>query len=337
MKYLLSLLLCLACGPLFAQINTDAIYGRWVKTGISYKDGGELPDENILKNTYVKYTFSAPDKMNISQEYYLNGTGLVFEISGNEIIMRSAAGSIMNEIRIVVLSGDKMVLLQKGYQGFDDPTALKYTFTRETTVQNRLTLNAGDIFTIKGSDTVYKQNPKVYASYKGESFQRFIYDHIGDGDYMTGRIGYEKASFIVSKTGVADSLRILESIDADFDKRFIKAFNKAKKDWKPAVLNSKYVPVEMFVELRYSTSDSVLPAQQYSEKALAAYREKDYQLALYYYDEALKKRADDTENLYNRGMCKKMLGNLAGACEDWKKIAALGKHEADELLAKYCH
>jgi tetratricopeptide (TPR) repeat protein len=337
MKYSILLFICVAGRSLFAQGGTDNIYGSWVKTKLTYKNGAELPDENILKNTYVKYTFTAPDKINIAGVYFENGTPFNFEIQNNEIILKTAVGSAINTIRIVELSADKMVLLQEGYQGFDDPTALKYTFVRETAFQNLLPLNAGDIYSVTASDTIYKQNPQIYANFKRDSFQGYLYAQMG-ASYHSDTIGnHLAASFIVSKTGVADSLKILEGMGPGFDKAFAKAFNKDKNDWKPAVLNGKYVAVQMFVELTYGTFGPAFSADQYTRKADIAFKQKDYQAALYYYDQALKSIPTDKENLYNRGFCKKMLGNLAGACEDWKKIKTLGGTQADDLLAKYCH
>ena len=37
-----------------------------------------------------------------------------------------------------------------------------------------------------------------------------------------------------------------------------------------------------------------------------------------------------------RGMAKKELGDLKGACEDWKKAAELGHEDALELLEEHC-
>ena len=222
--------------------------------------------------------------------------------------------------------------------GFDDPTAWRYTFTSETSYQNSLALKPGDIYAATATDTIYKENTKVYANYQGDSFQKYIYNSMesGNADYMTGKSGHLVASFIVSKTGVADSLKILESINTDFDKRFTKAFNKAKKDWKPAILNGKYVRVQMFVYLTYGTFGPAFSADQYTKKANTAFKQNDYKAALYYYDQALSNVSFDKENLYNRGVCKKMLGNLPGACEDWKKLKELGGDQADALLEKYC-
>ena len=93
----------------------------------------------------------------------------------------------------------------------------------------------------------------------------------------------------------------------------------------------------MYVETRYSTFDAAFPADQYTDQANIAFNEKKYDRALYFYDQALKTVPFDKSNLYNRGICKKMLGNLKGACEDWQTIRKLGSKEVDALLEKYCH
>jgi len=336
MRYSILLFFCLISHSLFAQVKTDDIWGSWVKTKLTFKDGEELPEENILRSTYVKYTFSKSDQMNISQVYHDKGSQFLFEISNNEIIVKTTAGSPINGFRIEELGLNKMVLLQKGYQGFDDPDALKYTFVRETAFQNSLPLNAGDIYSVTAVDTIYKETPKIYASYNKGSFQTYLYAQMG-ASYHSDTIGnHLAASFIVSKNGVADSLKILEGMGPGFDKAFGKAFNKDKNDWKPAVLNGKYVAVQMFVELSYGTFGPAFSASQYTDKANIAFKQQDYRLALYYYDQALKNMPNDKENLYNRGICKKALGNLAGACEDWNKLKELGGKEADDLLLKYC-
>jgi hypothetical protein len=92
MKYYFLLFLCLVCNALNAQIKTDNIWGSWVVTKVTHKDGTELPEENILKYTYVKYTFESPDKMFITQIYHEKGGLFLFEIINNELILKSFAG-----------------------------------------------------------------------------------------------------------------------------------------------------------------------------------------------------------------------------------------------------
>ena len=44
----------------------------------------------------------------------------------------------------------------------------------------------------------------------------------------------------------------------------------------------------------------------------------------------------DSSIYFYRGSVKKKLGDLKGACEDWKKAAELGDKESAEKLNEYC-
>jgi len=134
-------------------------------------------------------------------------------------------------------------------------------------------------------------------------------------------------------------VKILEGIDDEFNKRFIKVFNRSRKDWKSATLNEKLVSVQMTVELLYSTSAATIPSYFATQKANEAYGNKDYEVAIYYYDKALQAKPTDKENLYRRGMCKFQLGNKDAACEDWNKAKAIGLGNniaIDAMIEKYC-
>jgi TonB-like protein len=72
---------------------------------------------------------------------------------------------------------------------------------------------------------------------------------ISDYQNKSNRNVYFKISFVVSKNGLADDLNILEGADDELNKAFIKVFNKAKKDWKPAMLSGKPVNVQMTMQL----------------------------------------------------------------------------------------
>ena len=74
------------------------------------------------------------------------------------------------------------------------------------------------------------------------------------------------------------------------------------------------------------------------QKGLTAYNNKDFEAAEYSYNEALASNPADKDDFFMRGMCKFLLGNKAGACEDWNKGKALGSTGAiDKVLAEYCN
>lgn len=338
MKHWYILFFVLTSKILSAQINKNSIYGTWVSCKITYKDNRPLPEEHFLKSAYIKYQFSRPGTLNTSSAYYEQGAESAFEINDVYLYTKFPQGGIMNTYQIESLK-DTLILVQRGLNGFDDPDNLKLYFVPETVYQNSLGLHPNDVFSIRLQDTIYKQCPKVYAKYNGQSFQHYLYEGIKDQISMDGRSGGLIATFIVSKTGVADSVKILEGIDDAFNKRFFKVFSRSRKEWKPAILNGKPVSVQMIIELRYSTSAATIPSYFATQKANEAYKNKDYQVALFYYDKALLTTPSDKENLYRRGMCKFELGNKDAACEDWynAKAIVLGSNTAiDTMLEKYC-
>lgn len=324
---------------LFSGMVTYAqtkLNGSYAVSNVTYLSGDQLPDGNILKHTYVKYTFHDPDQINISSTYYEKGREYSYDVHGNLLNIKSEAGSIMNTMKILEHSENKLVLISASANNdLEDPWAIKYTFYKEELMQKNMPLSPDDIFSIKGTDTTYKSGQKIYAQFNGSSFQSYIYERIRK-KHMEVKSGELISTFIVDANGKADSLRIIKGINPTYDSAYIKAFLTAKSMWQPAYFNGKTVKVLMNQRLQYLTSEQTLPAYFDTRKADAAYNAQDYPLALYYYDKAIETKGDDTDNLYRRGICKQMLGNLKGACADWLKIQSLGKNTADDLLRKYC-
>jgi len=335
MKYTFIFLLLFISSTIFAQTTKEDIYGAWVKVKLTYNNGAELPDDNALKYSYVRYTFKSPDIFNPSVAYNEKGGSNTFDVDGDIIKIQLPGGFVINQFKIKSVK-DTLILVQQGTdQGFDDPSTLKFYFIPERVYQNNIRFKPADIYSVTAGDTIYKDSPKVYATYKDGSFRSAIYNGLNGN--MDGRSGHFIATFTVFKSGIADSLKITKGIDDKFNKRFIKVFNQTKKNWEPAVLNGKIVPVEVTIELRYETSAEALPAQNFTFNGNDAYNKQEYDVALAFYNQALDNVADDKANLYKRGICKLHLGNTSGACEDWNKIKALGgSPEADAMLEKYC-
>lgn len=243
---------------------------------------------------------------------------------------------MINTMKIMESTADKLVLVSSAANGsLEDPWALKYTLYSEQLIQKNLPLSPDDIFSIKERDTIYKSGQKIYAQFQGPSFQSYIYQKLSKKkkDVKSGQL---LSTFIIDANGHPDSLKIIQGINPEFDAEYTKAFNSSRNMWQPAHYNSNTVKVRMNQEIKYLTSEQTLPSYFNSQKANAAYTNKEYEVALYYYDKALEVKPDEVENLYRRGICKQLLGNLKGACADWTKIQLMGNKTANELLLKYC-
>lgn len=320
----------------FASDAQIKLNGSYIATKITYLNNEELPEDNILKYTYVKYTFSNIDQISSSGVYYERGTPYLFIINGNYLIVKSKAGIAMNIMKIMESTSDKLVLVSSPANHLlADPLAIKYTLYNEQFIQDKLPLSPNDIFRIKGTDTTSKSGQKIYAQFQGPSFQAYIYEQLSKKkkDVKSGQL---LSTFIIDANGHPDSLSIIQGINPKFDAEYIKAFNSSRNMWQAAHYNSNKVKVLMNQELEYLTTEQTLPSYFSSQKANTAYYNKNYELAMYYYDKAIELKPDDVENLYRRGICKQILGNLMGACADWTKIQLMGDKTADELLLKYC-
>jgi tetratricopeptide (TPR) repeat protein len=336
MKSLSIFFLCVITLNVSAQLKTNKLYGTWVKTKVTYVDGTDLPDNSILKFSYLKYIFSYPNDVSASAAYFEIGQQNQFQLNGNILNIITPQGGLMNSFKAELFK-DTLMLVEEGKDGFKDPSALKFYFIPEYIYQNSIPLTPSDIHSIIANDTIYKESPKIYARYKGERFQSVIYTGIAESINMHNRNAHFVASFVVSKNGNADSVKIIEGIDEVFDRQFIKVFNRERKRWKPALLNGKSVSVMMLIDLGYLTSERAIPNYFLSNEANQAYNQKDYAKALYYFDQALAKYPSDKDNLLKRGICRMMLGNKEGACEDWARIKSLGGSESAEImLKKYC-
>ncbi|PJJ83107.1 hypothetical protein [Mucilaginibacter auburnensis] len=336
MRYYILFALLLVTKVLRAQTAPQYMFETWVTSKVVFRDGTELPDAHPLKNVYIKYRFSRPNKVNVSSIYTDYGNAYLFQVDNSLLTIKNDEGWVVNTYRTEI-TNDTLVLLQAGRKGFNDPDALKFYFVQERSFQNSLALEPADILKVFERDTIYKQTPKIYAVYRGESFRNDMYKGVREDVNMDNRVGNLLATFIVSKTGSADSLKILEGIDADYNKTFVKVFKQNRKKWEPALLNGKPVAVQMSVNLSYLTSETAIPALLASQKANQAFTKGNYELALYYFDKAIASKPHDKEDLYLRALCKLLLGNKDGACEDWNKAKALGSWPAlDEMLKKYC-
>jgi hypothetical protein len=90
-----------------AQVKLSGVY---VLSKINYLNGEELPDDNLLKYTYVKYTFNQ-NEISISGTYYENGRPFFFIINGDHLTVRSSIGAVLNTMKVLESTDDRLVLV----------------------------------------------------------------------------------------------------------------------------------------------------------------------------------------------------------------------------------
>ncbi|WP_316845498.1 hypothetical protein [Pedobacter psychrodurus] len=329
MMFRLTTLLCLLSGFIYAQPNVKDLNGPWVAINLTYLSGDELPDADIHKYAYLKYTFSDNNMISTANEYTDLGFAEQFETKNNRFIIKSLSGFPTNTFRVLKFSKDSLILVQGTV--LDAPKSLKYTFIPETVFQKLHPPQAEDIYQISGADTIFKASEKIHPIFEGYNQNKSIKSQL----YNSGKNDQKKdlvATFIVRANGKVDSLKIIQSVTADYDNAYLKFFNVDKKKWKPAKYHGKAVSTIVEQKIKYFVPSNY----ENLVRAIAAYNAQDYPAALEYFNLCLTEYPNEIDNLYCRGICKKQTGDLDGACSDWKKIKSLGSHLADRLLLKYC-
>jgi tetratricopeptide (TPR) repeat protein len=329
MMFRLTTLFCVLSGFIYAQPKVKDLNGPWIATSLTYLSGDELPDADLHKYIYLKYTFSDNNLIHTASEYADLGFAEQFETKNNRIIIKSLGGFPTNTFRVLKFSKDSLIIVRG--TTLDAPKSLKYTFVPEMLFQRLHQAQAEDIYQILGTDTIFKASEKIHPIFEGYNQSKSIKSDL----YNAGKNDQKKdliATFLVRANGKVDSLKIIQSVTTDYDNAYIKFFNVDKKKWKPAIYNGKAVSTVVTQKIQYFVPSNY----ENLKRAIAAYNAQDYTAALEYFDVCLTEYPNQIDNLYCRGICKKQTGDLPGACSDWSKIKSLGSHLADKLLLKYC-
>ena len=141
--------------------------------------------------------------------------------------------------------------------------------------------------------------------------------------------------FIVSKTGKVDSIKVLKSVDKQLDLEALRVVRLMSGHWKPGMLNDTAVNVRYVLPVTFSLHGVKTESDYYNEGV--SYSQKgDNKNAITSFEHALEMNPADIDALYNCAILKIKANDMKGACEQLNKIKQLGKHDADELLLKYC-
>ena len=72
------------------------------------------------------------------------------------------------------------------------------------------------------------------------------------------------------------------------------------------------------------------------ELGAGLYSEKQFEKALFYFNNSIQRNNKNKDAYYNRGLTKWQLGNKEGACNDWKKAFELGDYESGKIFSENC-
>ncbi|MCX6250501.1 MAG: tetratricopeptide repeat protein [Bacteroidetes bacterium] len=89
-------------------------------------------------------------------------------------------------------------------------------------------------------------------------------------------------------------------------------------------------------KIQSNISPALQLAAKFNEAGINEGQKGHYKEALDFFNKALAEAPDFDQAMVNAGNCKHALGDLEGACVDWKKAAAHGNKSARELIGQFC-
>lgn len=336
-RYILFISLLLAASHTKAQINPQLLYNTWIKVKATYNNDKPIEYINIVKYSYVKYIFTNSGHNGINVGYTALSANNQFLINDSLITVTTPSGYPLNKFKIVKLSADELVIIQDDGSGFDKPDAWKFYLIPEKKFQNTHRFQPDEFSVMANGDTLYNVSQYVYPKFGVDNdFQYEAQKNISASVSMDSQEGHFLATFIVTKNGTVDSLKILNGINPDFDKAFLRFFTKNLSNWKPATLAGKPVNVKNKITFNYTTSDKMIPIERARANAVQALQQRNFEIALHYYEEILTYTPDDYETLYKATLCKLALGRTDGTCEALAKVNGSTIMMVDELISLVC-
>jgi TonB family protein len=122
-------------------------------------------------------------------------------------------------------------------------------------------------------------------------------------------------SFIVSKQGTLDSMKIVSSPGRDFSASALSAITSIKSGWKPATVNGDPADKKYLTIFRYRMYLNSGPVN-YRERVIELFREGKYEKALKACNTAIKENRYDYILFDYRSQIRTKLGDIEGSEDD---------------------
>jgi tetratricopeptide (TPR) repeat protein len=192
------------------------------------------------------------------------------------------------------------------------------------------------------------------------NFTRPYFSGKGFADYISNEMNFNKhdmaknlescvLTFKLSKNNEVSDLKMVDSTsNKKLNNQFYNAILTSSGKWEVAKINGKAIDINITAKATVLTFihsidasytyliDNLLTNNFYSE-GVSLSSNNEFSEAIKYFDQVLKISSADVDAFFNRGICKYKSDDKTGACEDWNKIQAMGKTDADKLILKYCN
>jgi len=203
----------------------------WIKTAVY-----SLPGNEKLQDTlYTRYTFHKGDAY-ISFYPGWNGSPNTWSADGDQLTIGFTTWSIE------ALTDSTLTISQAGFR--------RMVFYAE----DYLARDTAHLVRIGefNNEPLYKANKYITPRYKKTEFRAFIEKDL-EG-YNIKKANYFAVSFIISKTGAVEDIRVIKGITEGFDASVIGQLKKTSGSWTPATFQGKPIQSQLIFDIKYLDS-----------------------------------------------------------------------------------
>ncbi|WP_238387135.1 energy transducer TonB [Sphingobacterium olei] len=316
------------------------LVGNWIKVNTKYLDGAALEEQHPMKYSFLKYSFKPGGKAAIVTDFLSEGSFHPYDLKNSTLEISTTYGAKV-KLKIAYLTKDSLLVIQEGPLGRNDPGSLSITFVRNDHLQKISEWGATDYISTKSKDTIYKASHKIYPVFSNpDGFKNSLQKNMKSFEkYMLSSAkdkGLFFATFVVTKSGAIENIKIIQGMDEQFNKEFIAACKKTEKKWTPAYYNNKPVDSQVTLEINFDFLTQFLSDQSYIYYAMRQLEKGNFENAITYFDKMLSLNPKNEKALIFRGECYLKLNDPQTACEDFRILKNLGFDSGEALLQKYC-
>lgn len=329
-RFILPILLLFQYSCVNAQAKPADFTGSWVKVGLRYYSGEELPSTHVLKHQYFKIKFTPNQKAFKSLDATVDGTPFDYSIHRKGLTI----GYL--EYTYDFSSKKDTLVLMEHYEGRLIDQSYVYVFIREEKFQDAMPLQKNMYF-LRKRDTVFLESQKIYPTFtkSDEDFHSFLLSNVSSPKDKRNH-PLLIASFIITEKGKIDSITIQRSINSKFDSQFKRALMESEKYWTPAIYKGKAVPVQKTHKLQFLSSPKMMVIMENYPLAIEEMQQGNYHLAISLFSRCLNAYPNDKDSLFKRAICYLQLNQPEMACEDWLALKQLDDDRVDQLIATHC-
>jgi len=172
-----------------------------------------------------------------------------------------------------------------------------------------------------------------------EGINEFLQESLSSQYDLVSKSGIEGSvvvQFKILPTGNLSDFLVINSVCPKYDNAVIRALEATNGAWNPGTKYGHPVAMEKEVTFifMFEGIGMYITAQSYANRADELSKEGKYNKAIKLYNKAIVLCPNHPPTLYQRGFARHKSGDQKGALQDFERIADLGSHLADPMLAK---